>query len=389
MPSLRYDVVVVGARVAGAATARLLARQGRRVLLLDRARPGTDTLSTHAILRAGVLQLHRWGLLDRVIAAGTPPIRRTTFSYGDAQHVVDLAPADGIDALYAPRRTVLDPILVEAAVESGVEARFRTSVTGLRRDGDGRVRGVEGRRPDGRPFAVHADLVVGADGASSRIAQLVDAPIVHRGTAAGMAVYTYLEGLETDGNEWHYAPGCAAGVIPTNDARACVFVGAAPAADHDEHRRALADRQHTFDRLLGRVSPVLAERVRRATRVEPFRAFPGRVGFLRHAHGPGWALVGDAAYFKDPITAHGMSDALRDAELLARAVARDDLAGYQTTRDAVSLELFSITDAIATYAWDLDEVRAHLLALSRSMQAEVDLVRAWTDEGGRPDQAAA
>ena len=78
-PRPSYDVIVVGGRVAGASTAMLLARAGARVLLLERGRYGTDTLSTHGLMRAGVLQLSRWGLLDRLAAAGTPPVRSTTF----------------------------------------------------------------------------------------------------------------------------------------------------------------------------------------------------------------------------------------------------------------------------------------------------------------------
>jgi flavin-dependent dehydrogenase len=118
-----YDVVIVGARAAGAATAYLLARWGLRVLLVDRCRYGADTLSTHALMRGGVLQLSRWGLLQKVIAAGTPPVRRTTFRYANTVMRIAIKPSYGVDALYAPRRTVLDPALVDAAVASGAEVR--------------------------------------------------------------------------------------------------------------------------------------------------------------------------------------------------------------------------------------------------------------------------
>src|SRR3954462_2887850 len=97
-----YDVIVVGARAAGAATALLLARAGFDVLLVDRSRDGADTLATHAVMRAGVVQLHRWGLLDPVIAAGPPPVRTTTFTYADDEVTVPVKPAHGVDALYAP-----------------------------------------------------------------------------------------------------------------------------------------------------------------------------------------------------------------------------------------------------------------------------------------------
>lgn len=389
-----YDVVVVGARLAGPATARLLAEQGRRVLAIDRARPGTDTLSTHAILRTGVLQLHRWGLLDRVVAAGTPPLGRTTFSYagfpgGGEPLVVDLRPADGIDALYAPRRTVLDPILVGAAADAGVDVRFQTSLIRLQRDRDGRVRGVAGRGPDGRSFEIAADLVVGADGTSSRVAELVGAPFTRRGRSSGLAVYTYVEGLETDGNEWHYAPGAAAGLIPTNEGRTCVFAGTAANSRGSERHRPHETPGATFTRLLDQVSPELARRVATGRRVERYRAFAGRPSFFRRPYGPGWALVGDAGYFKDPITAHGITDALRDAELLARAVADDDLAGYEATRDAVSAAVFTATDEIAGYAWRLQELQDLLLGLSRAMQDELDLVRSWSPGGTSPSHLSA
>src|SRR5215469_18341552 len=128
-----YDVVIAGARPAGAATAMLLARQGARVLLLDRSRYGTDTLSTHALMRGGVLQLSRWGLLEKIIAEGTPPVRRATFRYADAVVPVIIKPSHGVDALYAPRRTVLDPILVDAAFASGADVRFGIAVADVDR----------------------------------------------------------------------------------------------------------------------------------------------------------------------------------------------------------------------------------------------------------------
>src|SRR5262245_29541092 len=115
----RYDVIVVGARCAGAATAMLLARYGMSVLLFDRERRGADTLSTLALMRAGVLQLHRWGLLDQVRAAGAAAIRTTSFAYGDEVISVPIKDRNGVDALYAPRRTTLDVLLADAAATAG------------------------------------------------------------------------------------------------------------------------------------------------------------------------------------------------------------------------------------------------------------------------------
>ena len=133
--SSRHDVVVVGARAAGAATAMLLARAGLDVLVVDRSRYGADTLSTHAIMRAGVMQLHRWGLLDAIVAAGTPAVRTTSFTYASASLPIPVKPIHGVDALYAPRRTVLDPILVDAARAAGAVMEYGTTITGVTREG--------------------------------------------------------------------------------------------------------------------------------------------------------------------------------------------------------------------------------------------------------------
>ena len=223
-----YDVVVVGARAAGAATARLLARSGLSVLLVDRGRYGTDTLSTHALMRGGVLQLHRWGLLDQVIAAGTPPVRQATFRYDGQAVAVSVKPSHGVDALYAPRRTVLDPILVEAAEDAGAEVRFGVAVGDVERDQSGRVAGVVGRVRDGAEFRARARVVVGADGVRSTIAERVAAPVERVGTGISATTYGYWPGLDVAGYQWNFKADAASGVIPTNDGLACVFASATP-----------------------------------------------------------------------------------------------------------------------------------------------------------------
>ena len=175
----RYDVIIAGARCAGASTAMLLARQGLRVLVVDPARPGSDTLSTHALMRGGVLQLHRWGVLDAVRSAGTPAIRTTTFHYGDEVISIPIKERDGVDALYAPRRTVLDVALVDAAVAAGAEVAHGRSVVDLVTDDDGRVRGARIASSDRQSVDVSADLVIGADGINSRIARILDSELTH------------------------------------------------------------------------------------------------------------------------------------------------------------------------------------------------------------------
>jgi flavin-dependent dehydrogenase len=371
-----YEAVVVGARAAGAATGLLLARQGRRVLVVDRAQYGSDTLSTHGLMRAGVLQLSRWGLLDRVIDAGTPPIRRITFNYGDDAVLVAIKPAAGVDALYAPRRTVLDPIVVDAACAAGAEFRFGVTVTGLLRDSTGRVTGIVGRDREGAPVSASSRVTVGADGVGSTIARLVEAPVRRRGTGASAFIYGYWSDLDVDGYEWLYRPGVAAGLIPTNDGLVCVFAGTTAARFRAEMA---ADVRLGFHTLLDEAGPDVLQRVRAAKRTSRLRSFPGRPGFMRKAWGPGWALVGDAGYFKDPISTHGLTDAFRDAELLAGAVGTANagaplelaLARYQLERDRLSWPLFSAVDAVARFDWDLPTVQLLLRRMSAAMTDEV------------------
>jgi 2-polyprenyl-6-methoxyphenol hydroxylase-like FAD-dependent oxidoreductase len=343
------------------------------VLLLEAGRAGTDTLSTHALMRGGVLQLHRWGLLDAVVAAGTPAIRHTEFHYGDDVETVDVRPSAGVAALRAPRRTVLDPILLSAARAAGAAVRHGVRVDGLLRSG-ARVTGITGRAGR-RPVRATADLVVGADGIRSAVAAAVRAPVHHAGTSAGALVYAHVTGLTgpTDRYRWYYRPHAAAGAIPTNAGRSCVWVSV-PGQRFGPVRGAL---DAGFRTLLAEAAPDLAAEVAAGTLDGPVRGFPGLPSYLRAATGPGWALVGDAGWFKDPITTHGITDALRDAELLARAVLDGDPPAYEHRRDELSLPLLSVTDHIASYRWDLAELRELLVELSRAMRPEVEALRGF------------
>ena len=381
----RYDALVVGARAAGAATAMLLARAGLSVLAVDRGRLGDDTLSTHALMRGAVLQLHRWGLLRALEAAGTPPIRSATFHYGEEDIPIPIKPRDGIDALYAPRRTVLDPLLVRAAAAAGAEVVHGVAAIDLVRDARGRVAGAVLAGADGSPTRVEADIVIGADGIRSPIARLVGAPVERAGRSATAVVYGHFAGLAQDGYHWYYRPGVSAGAIPTNDGRTCLFVALPPARFLDELP---AGVDALYRRILAEAAPEMARAVARARLDSKLRSFPGAPGFLRRAWGPGWALVGDAGYFKDPLTAHGLTDALRDAELLARAiVAGTDgaLAAYQATRDEVSLGLFEVTDRIASFAWDLEQAKRDHHLLARHMMGEAEMLLALDREPTRAE----
>jgi len=366
----RYDAIVVGARCAGAATALLLARQGANVLVVDHDQPGTDTMSTHALMRGAVFQLRKWGLLDQIIRAGTPAIRRTSFLYEDQAVDVDIKPDHGVDALYAPRRRLLDATLVEAAAAAGVAFRYGTGCTGLLFDDAGRVRGVTLRTPTGAIEEVGASLVIGADGRRSAVARLVGASVSRHASNTVAIVYAYMSGLANKGYRWHFARGAAGGVIPTNGDLSCVFVAVAPGVLAEARTIGTASHQT----LIARHVPVLADEIAGAKTAERPVTFPGSYGYFRQSAGPGWALVGDAGYFRDPLTAHGITDALRDAEVLARAVLQGRPGDYPVLRDALSSEFFEITDQIASLGWSMEEIQHLHRKLNKTMKANQEWI---------------
>lgn len=367
---MTFDAVIVGARCAGAATALLLARAGARVLVVDKGVYGSDTLSTHALMRGAILQLNQWGVLPAVVAAGTPAVHSTTFSYRDQDVTVAIEPKFGVSALYAPRRALLDRILVDAATASGVEVRYGVRIDDVIRDERGRVRGITAVA-GGERQRIDAGTIIGADGLYSTIADKVGAAPLVEGRHAAAVLYSYWEGLAIDEYYWRFVAGASLGAIPTNHGATCVFVSTAS----DRFRQDIqAGARSIYRQLLREVSPSLDARLGAARQVEPVRGFGGHTGFIKRSSGPGWALVGDAGYFKDPLTAHGITDALRDAELLARAIIKGTAAAltdYEATRLDLSRRLFEITDGIASYTWGDRDVQALHRAFSSEMSREV------------------
>jgi flavin-dependent dehydrogenase len=383
----RYDVIVVGGRIAGASTALLLARAGVRVLLIDRNRYGSDTLSTHGLMRGGVLQLSRWGVLPDVVATGTPPVREVVFHYADGEDIsVTIRPSAGVDALYAPRRHLIDRLLFDAAAAAGAEVLHQTTVTALLRDDSDRVAGVQIRGRGSESMNLNASLTIGADGVRSTVAAEVDAPVIWQGSTESAVLYRYFTGLPAAGYEWAYGEGAATGLIPTNDAT-CVFVATTPARMRPL-RSSGAER--AFSTLVALAAPAVADRIADATPATGLRGWAGVPGYSRRCWGDGWALVGDAGYFKDPITTHGMTDALRDAELLADAVlallsgceAASVMPSYERTRDRLSHAMFDATEAVAGYAWTLADVRHLLREVSSAMGDEVDHLQSLPQRHG-------
>lgn len=366
-----YDVVIVGARVAGTATAMLLAALGFRVLVFDKGRFGSDTLSTHALMRPAVLLLKRWGITDRLDAEGTPRIRKTTFIYSDESGTetipVEMKSRHGIDALYAPRRTVLDRVMVEAAADAGACVRHGVTLTNLLRDRSGRVSGVRVVDPRGQVNEVRANLVIGADGRRSTVARLVGATPYVWGRHATSSAFGYFDGLPVDGNRWYYRPGFGCGAIATNHGQTCLFA----AIPNGLASASPAERLREFRRAIELSAPDIAARLPEGKLAARLRFFPGMRGFLRQSWGEGWALVGDAGYMSDPITAHGITNALRDADILSRTIADGmSLADYQTARDDLSLKFFEVSDRIASYDWDVPTIKQYHRIMSHEMGRE-------------------
>ena len=335
------DVVVVGGRCAGAPTAVLLARAGLSVRLLERSAHLGDVVSGHLIKPAGVARLRRWNVLDAVLATGCPRLGdRVLWLGGQPQHAP--APEPGT-APIAPRRTVLDPILLTAAAQAGAEVEMGVSVYGLLRQG-GRVTGVTTSAGERR-----ARLVIGTDGRNSRIARLAGAKTYHDHPPVTFGYYTYWRGCPVaDVHAW-LEPGRFFGIFPVGGGLALAFVQG-PRGEYPAFRR---------DPLAAYVSelrsrPALATLLADAVIAERLRGTAALPTFFRTPSGPGWALAGDAGHHKDPLIARGIADAFRDADLLASAVVADwrgdldaALAQYGRQRDQCAIPLSDANLGIA------------------------------------------
>jgi 2-polyprenyl-6-methoxyphenol hydroxylase-like FAD-dependent oxidoreductase len=349
---MSFDAIVIGARCAGSPTAMLLARAGHRVLLVDKATFPSDTMSTHVIHPPGVAALNRWGLLDPLDDTGCPSFDTYSFDFGPVTISGRPQPIDGIARAYCPRRTVLDELLAQAAVRHGAELRESFVVDEILFE-DGRVSGVRGHAKDGGAVMERARVVVGADGRHSVLAKAVQPEAYNERRSHLAMYYAYWSDLPTRGFDTYiraeHRRGMAAAA--THDGLTVVPFG----WPVEEFRANRGDIEGNFFKLLELV-PEVAERVRGATRESKFIGSAELPGYFRKPYGPGWALVGDAGYHKNPITAMGINDAFRDAELVARAI-DDDIAGrrpyeegmrdYQEIRDREAGPVYEFTDEFA------------------------------------------
>lgn len=353
-----YDVIVVGARCAGSPLAMLLARQGHRVLVVDRATFPSDTISTHFIQQAGLSRLKSWGLLDRLVATGVPPIRRMNFAYTGIELSGFADPIDGLTEVYAPRRTVLDSILVDGARESGAEVIEGFAVEELVYDDNDRVAGVRGKvvgEEEQKEF--RSAFVVGADGRNSTIAELVKAEFYDVVPAACFVYYSYFSGIEWEFHHQTDSNHQQIGAWPTHDGQMICAV----MRRKDRFREFRVNAEKNFHSIYDEIVPELGQDLRdNGKREEQLRPMLYPDNYRRRSSGPGWALVGDAGYHKDPFTGLGITDALKYTEVLADKL-HQGLAGDRP-----------IDEAVAEYVAHRDEDSRGSYALTTSI-SELEL----------------
>lgn len=374
-----YDAIIVGARCGGSATGLLLARRGRRVLIVDRATFPSDAFSTHFVTVAGTALLDRWGVLEALKAQGVPIFGNIHLNVGGTRMTTDdvgFAP----DPCCSPRRTELDTTLAKAAEDAGAEVRLGVSVTEVVRQADGRVTGVRLRNADGAVSEEHAAVVVGADGRTSIVARSVNAAERDRHDIKGTGLFAYFDEFDWRSTEVSLADGTFMFVFPTAARSACI--GSATHVDNDAELR--ADPEAYFWKVMSR-DPELAERVRAATRDGRWRMGELPNGWFRHAGGPGWALVGDAACLKDPLPGHGITDAFLGAELLAQAIDAglaegasldDELARYDEALWAALKTVYEATVAASTYEWDANGALGAVASVASHVRDELAVVQA-------------
>jgi len=370
-----YDAIIIGARCGGSPTAMLLARKGYKVLLLDKANFPSDTMSTHYIHQTGVARLNRWGLLRQIHESNCPPINRYTIDFGSFTLAGSPPPADGILNGYCPRRTILDKILIDAARSAGAEVREGFAVQELLSN-NGTVTGIRGTTGHKTSILETARIVIGADGLGSLVARTVKAPEYYSKPSLECAYYTYWSGLPIDGFEIYRRNHRMIFASPTNDGLACIGV----VWTHREFDAYRSDIENNYMNTFN-IAPAFGDRVRNARREARFAGTAHVPNLFRKPYGDGWALVGDAGYHKDPTTASGISDAFRDAELLAEAIDAGftgrlpllkAMAQYEQKRNDAALPMYEFyTTHVAPLTPVRPEMKQLLLSLCGNQQ-EID-----------------
>jgi flavin-dependent dehydrogenase len=371
----RYDAIVVGARCAGSPTAMLLARKGYSVLLVDKATFPSDTMSTHLVHPPGVGALERWGLLEDLVATGCPPVEHYSFDFGPVSVAGSPQPIDGVARAYGPRRTILDKLLVDAAAEAGAEVREAFTVEEITSE-NGTVTGIRGHAKGGDTVTEKAEVVIGADGKHSLLAKAVQAESYNERPSQLAMYYAYWSDLPVSGFETTIRAESRRGwaALPTHDGLTCMPFGW-PVEEFKANR---GDIEDNFFAAMD-LAPEFAERVRGAKRESKFIGSAELPGYFRKPFGPGWVLVGDAGYHKNPITAMGINDAFRDAELVAgglddafsdRRSFDEGMRDYQRTRDQVTMPVYEFTCEFASMEPPPPEMQQLIGAMQGNQKAQ-------------------
>ncbi len=367
---------MVGARCAGAPTALKLAQHGHKVLLVEKDPwPSNMPMSTHLIHPHGVAYLKRWGLHDAILARAPGTTRWWVDLHGV---VLDGTPpaVEGNEISYAPRRALLDAMLVDAAVDAGAEFRPQFRVVDLMHDDDG-VCGIRGKPASGPVAEERARIVIGADGPASVVARCVGAPESHQEPVVQSNIWSYWRGVPVDHVRLYIREEAGAFAFPSSDDMVLVAANLMYPAFVEARR----DRATAYYAMLARAAPELRAMVDAAEQVDRFYAGCTRA-FVRPAWGPGWALVGDAGMKKDPVTAQGISSAFEYAEKLAAAIhcglsgaepMDDALTAYERERDTRMMPFYRFTAQLSRFAKPTPALRAEYERIQADPRATRDL----------------
>lgn len=375
-----HDVVIVGARCAGATAAAELARSGLDVVVLDRARFPSDTLSTHVLFGGGIEELKHMGAFEKVLAHDPSYMRDLAIHFDGEVHVREAWGASGgTDYVMCIPRPIQDTILVETAREHGADVREGWEFVDVLWRG-GRVCGVRAKDADGEVRELPSKLVIGADGRRSTVAARVGAWEPYRSSKNGRGlVFRYLDDplVGTPMNEtlsqWREGDSLCM-VFPSAPRPRTIALVMGPASDV---ARARKDPDGVWAEFLRR-HPGFAERIAGAENLSKLRSTADVPAYFRASSGPGWALAGDAGHFKDPVIGNGQRDAMwMGRSLGARAAAAiGDPAGldaalrrWEQERDEECLSVYHFANSETR----IQPISPVLVALARRSSGAPDL----------------